>query len=182
MSLVLKYQYRTRSMRKIISPVRRPRCRRPLAAAVFGSAHQQRRRRRGRSRDQPAVHDPDQRHQPSCHNANDAVSEAQTTAGALNTIVNNLQSIRTLAVEAANGSNSASDRSALNNQVQQQIRGNHPDRAADHVQRLERAQRLERHHRVPSGRECRRHHCGELAAGRGGEPDRSILARPPAPP
>jgi len=54
-------------------------------------------------------------------NANDAVSEAQTTAGALNTIVDNLQSIRTLAVEAANGSNSASDRAALNNQVQQQI-------------------------------------------------------------
>ncbi|HSZ08169.1 MAG TPA: flagellin [Steroidobacteraceae bacterium] len=54
-------------------------------------------------------------------NANDAVSEAQTTAGALNTIVNNLQSIRTLAVESANGSNSASDRQALNNQVQQQI-------------------------------------------------------------
>jgi len=55
------------------------------------------------------------------NNANDAVSEAQTTAGALTTIVNNLQSIRTLAVEAANGSNSASDRTALNNQVQQQI-------------------------------------------------------------
>jgi flagellin len=54
-------------------------------------------------------------------NANDAVSEAQTTAGALNTIVNNLQSIRTLAVEAANGSNSSSDRVALNNQVQQQL-------------------------------------------------------------
>src|SRR6201996_5717938 len=54
-------------------------------------------------------------------NANDAVSEAQTTAGALNTLVNTLQSIRTLAVEAANGSNSASDRAALNNQVQQQI-------------------------------------------------------------
>ena len=54
-------------------------------------------------------------------NANDAVSEAQTTAGALNTIVNNLQSIRTLAVQSANGSNSAADRAALNNQVQQQI-------------------------------------------------------------
>src|SRR6202453_1278282 len=54
-------------------------------------------------------------------NANDAVSEAQTTPGALTTINNNLQSIRTLAVEAANGSNSASDRAALNNQVQQQI-------------------------------------------------------------
>ena len=38
-----------------------------------------------------------------------------------NTIVNNLQSIRTLAVESANGSNSASDRQALDNQVQQQI-------------------------------------------------------------
>jgi flagellin len=54
-------------------------------------------------------------------NANDAVSETQTASGAINTIVNNLQSIRTLAVEAANGSNSASDRQALDAQVQQQI-------------------------------------------------------------
>ena len=54
-------------------------------------------------------------------NANDAVSEAQTAGGALGTIVNNLQSIRTLAVESANGSNSASDRAALDQQVQQQI-------------------------------------------------------------
>ncbi|MGA2397575.1 MAG: flagellin [Steroidobacteraceae bacterium] len=55
------------------------------------------------------------------NNANDAVSESQTAAGALTTIVNNLQSIRTLAVESANGSNSASDRQALDQQVQQQI-------------------------------------------------------------
>ncbi|HMK84761.1 MAG TPA: flagellin [Steroidobacteraceae bacterium] len=55
------------------------------------------------------------------NNANDAVSEAQTAGGALNTIINNLQSIRTLAVESANGSNSASDRAALDQQVQQQI-------------------------------------------------------------
>jgi flagellin len=55
------------------------------------------------------------------NNANDAVSEAQTAGGALTTIVNNLQSIRTLAVESANGSNSASDRQALDQQVQQQI-------------------------------------------------------------
>jgi flagellin len=54
-------------------------------------------------------------------NANDAVSETQTAGGALNTIVNNLQSIRTLAVESANGSNSDSDRQALDAQVQQQI-------------------------------------------------------------
>jgi flagellin len=55
------------------------------------------------------------------NNANDAVSEAQTAGGALTTIVNNLQSIRTLAVESANGSNSTSDRQALDAQVQQQI-------------------------------------------------------------
>jgi flagellin len=55
------------------------------------------------------------------NNANDAVSEAQTAGGALTTIVNNLQSIRTLAVESANGSNSAADRQALDAQVQQQI-------------------------------------------------------------
>jgi flagellin len=54
-------------------------------------------------------------------NANDAVSESQTAGGALSTIINNLQSIRTLALEAANGSNSASDRQALDSQVQQQI-------------------------------------------------------------
>ena len=54
-------------------------------------------------------------------NANDAVSETQTAGGALNTVVSNLQAIRTLAVEAANGSNSASDRQALDAQVQQQI-------------------------------------------------------------
>src|SRR5487761_237979 len=55
------------------------------------------------------------------NNANDAVSAAQTAGGALTTIDNNLQSIRTLAVESANGSNSASDRAALDQQVQQQI-------------------------------------------------------------
>jgi flagellin len=55
------------------------------------------------------------------NNANDAVSEAQTAGGALATLTNSLQSIRSLAVEAANGSNSASDRQALDQQVQQQI-------------------------------------------------------------
>lgn len=55
------------------------------------------------------------------HNANDAISEAQTAGGALSTLTDNLQSIRTLAVESANGSNSASDRAALDQEVQQQI-------------------------------------------------------------
>src|SRR6266700_356497 len=55
------------------------------------------------------------------NNANDAVSEAQTAGGALTTLTANLQSIRTLAVEAANGSISSADRAALDQQVQQQI-------------------------------------------------------------
>src|ERR1700736_5016943 len=55
------------------------------------------------------------------NNANNAISEAQTAGGALSTLTDNLQSIRTLAVQAANGSNSASDRAALDAQVQQRI-------------------------------------------------------------
>ncbi len=55
------------------------------------------------------------------NNANDAVSEAQTAGGALSTLTDALQSIRTLSVESANGSNSAADRAALDAQVQQQI-------------------------------------------------------------
>src|ERR1700730_7808882 len=53
--------------------------------------------------------------------AKNAISEAQTAGCALATFADSLQSIRTLAVEAANGSNSASDRAALDQQVQQQI-------------------------------------------------------------
>src|SRR5258708_17413606 len=55
------------------------------------------------------------------NNANDALSEAQTSAGALSTLTDALQSIRTLAVESANGSNSAADRAAPDNAVQQPI-------------------------------------------------------------
>jgi flagellin len=54
-------------------------------------------------------------------NANDAISLAQTAEGALSQITNNLQTIRQLAVESANGTNSASDRQALDQEVQQDI-------------------------------------------------------------
>jgi len=54
-------------------------------------------------------------------NANDGISLAQTTEGALDEITNNLQRIRELAVQAANASNSASDREALNDEVEQRI-------------------------------------------------------------
>ena len=46
-------------------------------------------------------------------NANDGISLAQTAEGALDEYTNNLQRMRTLAVQSANGSNSNADRTAL---------------------------------------------------------------------
>jgi flagellin len=54
-------------------------------------------------------------------NANDGISLAQTTESALDEVTNNLQRIRELAVQAANGSNSSSDRASLNAEVQQRL-------------------------------------------------------------
>ncbi|MGH8290232.1 MAG: flagellin [Steroidobacteraceae bacterium] len=52
-------------------------------------------------------------------NANDGVSLAQTGSGAMQGIVNDLQSMRDLAVESLNASNGANDRADLNAQFQQ---------------------------------------------------------------
>ncbi|WP_018947838.1 flagellin [Thioalkalivibrio sp. AKL17] len=52
-------------------------------------------------------------------NSNDGISLAQTAEGALDTVSDSLQRARELAVQAANDSNSASDRQALNDEVQQ---------------------------------------------------------------
>ncbi len=54
-------------------------------------------------------------------NANDGISLSQTGEGALAEINNNLQRIRELAVQAANATNSTSDRAALDLEVQQRI-------------------------------------------------------------
>jgi flagellin len=54
-------------------------------------------------------------------NANDGISLAQTTEGALQEVTNNLQRIRELAVQSANASNSDSDRQALDQEVQQRL-------------------------------------------------------------
>ena len=54
-------------------------------------------------------------------NANDGISLAQTTEGALQEVTNNLQRIRELAVQSANATNSDSDRAALDQEVQQRI-------------------------------------------------------------
>ncbi|SFR77368.1 flagellin [Marinobacter daqiaonensis] len=54
-------------------------------------------------------------------NASDGISLAQTTEGALGEVIDNLQRIRDLAVQSANATNSASDRLALDQEVQQRI-------------------------------------------------------------
>ncbi len=55
----------------------------------------------------------------AARNANDGISLAQTAEGALQEISNNLQRIRELAVQAANGTNSPEDKQALQKEVQQ---------------------------------------------------------------
>jgi flagellin len=57
----------------------------------------------------------------AARNANDGISMAQTAEGDLAQISSNLQRIRELAVQSANSTNSAGDRSALNNEASQLI-------------------------------------------------------------
>ncbi len=54
-------------------------------------------------------------------NANDGISVAQTTEGALNEINNNLQRIRELSVQATNGTNSDSDLTSIQSEIQQRL-------------------------------------------------------------
>jgi flagellin len=54
-------------------------------------------------------------------NANDGISLSQTTESALDEVTNNLQRIRELAVQSTNASNSSSDRTALDAEVQQRL-------------------------------------------------------------
>ncbi len=54
----------------------------------------------------------------AARNANDGISVAQTTEGALNEINNNLQRVRELTVQASTGSNSTSDLSSIQDEIQ----------------------------------------------------------------
>jgi len=54
-------------------------------------------------------------------NASDGISLAQTSESALGEVTNNLQRIRELALQSANATNSASDRAALDAEVQQRL-------------------------------------------------------------
>ncbi|TDK30554.1 flagellin [Luteimonas terrae] len=55
----------------------------------------------------------------AARNANDGISLAQTAEGALSTIGDNLQRIRELTVQAANGTNSAENRGAIQKEIDQ---------------------------------------------------------------
>ncbi|MES1923767.1 FliC/FljB family flagellin [Salinisphaera sp. T31B1] len=54
-------------------------------------------------------------------NANDGISLAQTTEGALDQVNDNLQRVRELTVQAANGTNSASDLESIQNEIDQRL-------------------------------------------------------------
>ncbi len=54
-------------------------------------------------------------------NANDGISVAQTTEGALSEINNNLQRVRELAVQATNGTNSDSDLNSIQDEITQRL-------------------------------------------------------------
>nr|BAA06987.1 flagellin [Serratia marcescens] len=54
-------------------------------------------------------------------NANDGISLAQTTEGALNEVNDNLQNIRRLTVQAQNGSNSTSDLKSIQDEITQRM-------------------------------------------------------------
>jgi len=54
-------------------------------------------------------------------NANDGISLAQTTEGALGEINNNLQRIRELAVQSLNGTNSVADKASMQAEITQRI-------------------------------------------------------------
>ena len=54
-------------------------------------------------------------------NANDGISLAQTTEGALNEINTNLQRVRELTVQAANGSNSTDNKNSIQSEINQRL-------------------------------------------------------------
>ncbi|KGD92503.1 flagellin [Achromobacter sp. RTa] len=57
----------------------------------------------------------------AARNANDGISIAQTTEGALNEINNNLQRVRQLAVQASTGTNSSSDLESIQAEIEQRL-------------------------------------------------------------
>jgi len=57
----------------------------------------------------------------AARNANDGTSIAQTTEGALNEVNDNLQKIRTLTVQAKNGTNTDSDKKSIQDEIKERL-------------------------------------------------------------
>ncbi|KIC87184.1 FliC/FljB family flagellin [Pantoea agglomerans] len=57
----------------------------------------------------------------AARNANDGISAAQTTEGALSEINNNLQRVRELTVQATSGTNSDSDKSSIQDEIKSRL-------------------------------------------------------------
>jgi len=55
----------------------------------------------------------------AARNANDGISLTQTASGAMSTISDNLQRMRSLSVQASNASATSTDRTSINNEIQQ---------------------------------------------------------------
>ena len=91
-------------------------------------------------------------------NANDGISLAQTAEGALGETGNALQRIRELAIQSANSTNSASDRSALERRSGPAARRSAAHRADHAVQRPEHPRRHVLVGAVPGRRECEPDH------------------------
>lgn len=68
----------------------------------------------------------------AARNTNDGISIAQTAEGSLNEINENLQRIRTLTVQAANGSNSAKDLKSIQDEIHQRLE--EINRISEHTQ------------------------------------------------
>ena len=94
----------------------------------------------------------------AARNTNDAISLVQTAEGALKEVSSNLQRIRELAVQSVNATNSASDRDALDGEVQQLICRNSIGSLLKHS--LTVAELLDGAFgpSLSSGRQCWRHH------------------------
>ncbi len=98
----------------------------------------------------------------AARNAADGVSLSQTASGALSEIISDLQTMRDLAVQSLNATNSAQDRVNLDQQFQQLMADINNVGADRLVQRREPARRLVPGRDLPGRRQCRQHHHGGL--------------------
>src|SRR3546814_8403428 len=78
----------------------------------------------------------------AARNANDGISIAQTTEGALNEINNNLQRVRELTVQASSGTNSPSDLESIQNEITQRLDEITRVRSEEHTSELQSLMRI----------------------------------------